>query len=164
MPILLGILIATGSIASGTVLSPVIIGAVTGFGYLIKTIVLPALFVSTILGLINCLTEKDYVNKLAKFIRNAAVFITGLILTLLTGIITVQGLLTETSDGLLINATKYSLSTFIPIVGGFTSDTVEMFLKCMGAIKSIVGVFGLIVLVLLVLVPERSAQKHLRYF
>ena len=90
---------------------------------------------------------------MAKFIRNAAVFITGLILTLLTGIITVQGLLTETSDGLLINATKYSLSTFIPIVGGFTSDTVEMFLKCMGAIKSIVGVFGLIVLVLLVLVP-----------
>lgn len=153
MPILIGILLATGSVASGTVLSPVIIGAVTGFGFLIKTVVLPALFVSTILGLINCLTEKNYVNKLSKLIRSAAVFLTGLVLTLLTGIITIQGLLTETSDGLIINATKYSLSTFIPIVGGFTSDTVELFLRCMGAIKSVVGVFGLVLLVLLMLVP-----------
>ena len=153
MPVLMGILVATGSITSGTILSPVIIGAVTGFGYLIKTIILPALFISTILSLINCLTEKNYVNKLAKLIRGAAVFLTGLILTLLTGIITIQGLLTETSDGLLINTAKYSLSTFIPIVGGFTSDTVELFLQCMGAIKSVIGVFGLIFLVLLLLIP-----------
>jgi stage III sporulation protein AE len=124
MPILIGILLATGSVTSGTVLSPVIIGAVTGFGFIIKTFILPALFVSATLTLANCLTEKDYVNKFAKLIRSAAVFITGLILTLLGGIISIQGLLTESADGLLINAAKYSLSSFIPIVGGFTSDTV----------------------------------------
>lgn len=153
MPILIGILIATGSVTSGTILSPVITGAVTGFAFLIKTIVLPALFVSTILSLINCLTEKDYVNKLAKLLRSASLFVTGLILTLLGGIITIQGLLTETSDGLLISTAKYSLSTFIPIVGGFTSDTVELFLRCMGSIKSVVGVFGLLMLVLMMAVP-----------
>lgn len=153
MPVLIGILIATGAAVSGTVLSPVLIGAVTGFGVLIKTVIMPALFISTVLSLINCLTEKNYVNKLAKLIRTAAVVTTGLLLTLLTGIITLQGLLTEASDGLLINATKYSLSTFIPIVGGFTSDTVELFLRCMGSIKSVVGVFGVIALLLLMLVP-----------
>lgn len=152
-PVMIGILFSTGAVTSGTVLSPVIIGAVTGFGVLIKRFVLPALFISTVLCLINCLTEKNYVNKLAKLIRQAAVFVTGLIVTLLTGLITIQGLLTEASDGLLINATKYSLSTFIPIVGGFTSDTVEIFLRCMGAIKSVVGVFGVIMLALLMLVP-----------
>ncbi|MCI8609131.1 MAG: stage III sporulation protein AE [Firmicutes bacterium] len=152
-PILIGVLLATGAVASGTILSPVIIGAVTGFGFLVSKLILPALFLSTILGLINCLTEKNYVNKLAKLIRNAAVFITGFLLTVLTGIITLQGILTEASDGLLINATKYSLSSFIPIVGGFTSDTVELFLQCMGAIKSVVGVFGLVILILMLLIP-----------
>lgn len=49
------------------------LGAVTGFGVLIKTIILPALFASTMLSLINCLTEKNYVNQLSKLIRNAAV-------------------------------------------------------------------------------------------
>ena len=145
MPVLLGILIATGSIASGTILHPMMLGAVTGFGVLIKTIILPALFASTMLSLINCLTEKNYVNQLSKLIRNAALIVTGLILAILSGIFSVQGLLTDTSDGLLINAARYSLSTFIPIVGGFTADTVDL--------KGIVGVFGILMLVLLTLVP-----------
>ena len=151
MPVLLGILIATGSITSGTILHPM--GAVTGFGVLIKTIILPALFASTMLSLINCLTEKNYVNQLSKLIRNAALIVTGLILAILSGIFSVQGLLTDTSDGLLINAARYSLSTFIPIVGGFTADTVDLFLRCMRSIKGIVGVFGILMLVLLTLVP-----------
>ena len=152
-PILFGILIATGSIASGTILNPMMLGAVTGFGLIIKTIILPALFAATILGLINCLTEKNYVNKLSKLIRNAAVIVTGMILALLSGIFSVQGLLSDTSDGLLINAARYSISTFIPIVGGFTSDTVELFLRCMRSIKGVVGIFGILTLILLTLVP-----------
>ena len=152
-PILLGILVATGSVTSGSILSPIIIGSITGFGIILKRMILPALFLATILGLINFLTEKDYVNKLAKLIRNASVVVTGLIIAILTGIITVQGLITETSDTLLMSTAKYSLSTFIPIVGGFTADTVELFLRCMGSIKNILGVFAMVTLILIILVP-----------
>lgn len=153
MPILAGILLATGAAASGTVLSPVIIASVTGFAFLVKTFILPGLFISAVLSIINCLTEKDYVNKLGKLIRTASLFVTGLVITVLSGIITVQGLLTETSDGLLLGAAKYSISSFIPIVGGFTSDTVELYLRCMGSIKSVVGVFGLLMVVMMMLIP-----------
>jgi len=152
-PVLIGILLSTGSVTSGTILSPVITGASAGFGFFVQKVILPALFLSTVLFLTNCLTEKNYVNKLAKLIRSASLFLTGLLLTVLTGIITVQGLLTEASDGLLINTAKYSLSSFIPIVGGFTSDTVELFLRCMGTIKSVVGVFGILILGLMMAVP-----------
>lgn len=152
-PILLGILISTGSIASGTIMSPVVIGAVSGTGIIIKRIILPAMFAATTLALVNCLTEKDYVNKLSKLLRNASVAVTGLILAVLSGIISVQGLITDASDGLLINTAKYSLSTFIPIVGSFTADTAELFIRCMSTIKSIVGVFGIITLVLVIIVP-----------
>lgn len=152
-PVLLGILIATGSISSGTVMSPMIIGAVTGTGIILKKIILPLLFGSSILTILNCLTEKNYVKKLSKLMRNAAVIATGLIVTVLSGIISVQGLITEASDGLLINTAKYSLSTFIPIVGGFTSDTAELFIKCMSSIKSLTGVFGIVMLLLMILIP-----------
>ena len=152
-PVLLGILISTGSIASGTIMSPVVIGAVTGTGIILKRIILPAMFAATVLALVNCLTEKDYVNKLSKLLRNAALAVTGLILAVLSGIISVQGLITDASDGLLINTAKYSLSTFIPIVGGFTADTAELFVRCMSTIKSIVGVFGIVTLMLVILTP-----------
>ena len=152
-PILLGILVATGNITSGTILSPLIIGSVSGMALILKTTVLPAMFIATILSLINCLTEKNYVNKLSKLLRSAAVVVTGLLLVILTGIITIQGLLTDTTDSLLISTAKYSLSTFIPIVGNFTSDTVELFLRCMSSIKSVTGIFGIVFLLILVLVP-----------
>ena len=123
------------------------------FALIMKTIVLPALFLSGTFSLINCLTEKNYVNKLSKLLRSASLFLTGLVLTLLGGIITVQGLLTESADGLLINTAKYSLSSFVPIVGGFTSDTIELFLRCMGTIKSVAGVFGILLLLMMMAVP-----------
>lgn len=152
-PILVGILISTGLVTSGTILSPIIIGSITFISYLIKKVIFPALFIASILALLNCLTEKDYVNKLSKLLRNVSVGLVGFIVVILTGIISIQGLLTETSDGILINTTKFSLSNFIPIVGNFTSDTISLFLQCMGTIKSVVGIFGIIIIVLIMSVP-----------
>ena len=153
LPILIGVLIAMGQVTSGTIMSPLILSAVTAFHHLIKNIILPAVFFSAIFTLLNCITEKDYVNQLAKLIRKAALYGTGLIVTLMSGIINIQGLITKTSDGLIISTAKYSIDAFIPIVGGFTADTVELFLTCMGSIKSIVGLFGIFLILTLILVP-----------
>lgn len=153
LPVLIGILIAMGQVTSGTIMSPLILFAITIFQHIIKNIVLPAIFISCAFTLLNCLTEKDYVNHLAKFIRRAALFVTGLLITLMSGIISIQGLITKTSDSLIMSTAKYSLDSFIPIVGGFTANTIELFLKCMGSIKSIVGLFGILLIVVMILVP-----------
>lgn len=153
LPILIGVLLAMGQVTSGTIMSPLLLTTITIFQTIIKNVVLPAIFLSTVLSLINCLTEKDYVNQLSKFVRQAALFITGIIMTLMSGIIAIQGLIAQTSDSLIIGTAKYSLDAFIPIVGGFTSDTIELFLKCMGSIKGVIGVFGILIIVALILTP-----------
>lgn len=153
LPVLIAILISMGQVTSGTIMSPLLLTAITIFQTIIKTVIMPGIFLSTVLSLINCLTEKDYVNQLSKFIRQAALFITGIILTLMSGMIAIQGLITQTSDSLLMGTAKYSLDAFIPIVGGFTADTVELFLKCMGSIKGMVGVFGILTITVLILTP-----------
>ncbi|MEE0514919.1 MAG: stage III sporulation protein AE [Emergencia sp.] len=153
LPVLVTILISMGQVTTGTVMSPFLLTAITVFQALIKNMILPGIFISTVLSLLNCLTEKDYVNGLSKFIRQASLFLTGIILTLMSGMIAIQGLITKTADGLLMGTAKYSLDAFIPIVGGFTADTVELFLKCMGSIKSVVGIFGILLIVALVLTP-----------
>ena len=153
LPVLIGILIAMGQVTSGTIMSPLILSVITVFHNIIKNIILPAVFFSAVFTLLNCITEKDYVNQLAKLIRKAALYGTGLIVTIMTGVINIQGLITQTSDGLIINTAKYSIDAFIPIVGGFTADTVELFLKCMGSIKNIVGLFGILLIIALILIP-----------
>lgn len=153
LPVLIAILISMGQVASGTIMSPLLLTAVTIFQTIIKNVVLPAVFLSTVFSLLNCLTEKDYVNQLSKFLRQAALFVTGIIITLMTGIIAIQGLIAKTSDSLIVGTAKYSLDAFIPIVGGFAADTVELFIKCMGSIKSVIGVFGILLILCLILTP-----------
>ena len=153
LPVLIALIIAMGRVASGTIMSPLLLAAITAFQSVIKNIILPLVFVSTVLTMVNCLTEKDYVNQLSKFLRRAALFACGLIITLMTGIITVQGIIVKSTDSLLMDTARYSLDNFIPIVGGFASDTIDLFLKCMGSIKNVVGVFGIITIVLLMLSP-----------
>jgi len=153
LPVLIAILISMGKVTSGTIMSPLLLTTITVFQVIIKNVVLPAIFLSTILCLINCLTEKDYVNQLSKFLRQAALFITGILITLMSGIIAIQGLITQTTDSLLMGTAKYSLDTFIPIVGGFTADTIELFVKCMSSIRGVVGVFGILLIGALVLIP-----------
>lgn len=153
LPILIGILIAMGQVTSGTIMSPLILSAVTAFHHIIKNIILPTVFFSAIFTLLNCITEKDYVNHMAKMIRKAALYGTGLIVTLMSGIISIQGLITKTSDGLIMNTAKYSIDAFIPIVGSFTAETIDLFLTCMGSIKSIVGLFGILLIMTLIMIP-----------
>lgn len=147
LPILIPLLISIGGFSSGSILNPVIISAVTGFNTVLQSIVLPILFLSSVFILINSLTEKPYLQRLAVFLRKISVFCTGLAVTIFTGISAIQGLVTKSADGLLVNTARYSIDNFVPIVGKFAADSVDMVLSCGTVIKNGVGLFGMIIIV-----------------
>lgn len=153
LPILIPLLISIGGFSSGGVLNPVIIGAITAFNTALQKFILPLLFISSIFILINSLTEKDYVSRLAILLRRAALFFTGLAVTLFAGLTAIQGLVTKTADGLLVNTARYSVDNFIPIVGGFAADSIDMVLSCAAVIKNGIGVLGIIIILCLLAMP-----------
>lgn len=146
LPILIPLLISIGGFSSGSILNPVIISAVTGFNTILQTIVLPVLFLSSVLVLINSLTEKPYLQKLSVFLRRVSIFCTGLAVTIFSGITAIQGLVTKSADGLLVNTARYSIDNFVPIVGKFAADSVDMVLSCAAVIKNGVGIMGMIII------------------
>ena len=146
LPILIPLLISMGGFSSGSILNPVIIGAVTGFNTVLQKIVLPVIFLSSIFILINSLTEKPYLQRLAVFLRRASIFITGLAVTIFSGITAIQGLVTKSADGLLVNTARYSIDNFVPIVGKFAADSVDMVLSCAAVIKNGIGLIGMIII------------------
>ena len=153
LPILIPLLISMGGISSGSIMDPVMAGAVTGFDFLMQHVVLPLVFLSAVFVMINGLTEKNYVNKLSTFLRKGAIFLTGLMITIFTGITAVQGIVTKSADGILIDTAKFSIDNFVPIVGGFAADSLDMVLSCIGLIKNAVGVVGIIILLSLLIGP-----------
>lgn len=153
LPIMIPLLISMGGFSSGGVLNPVITGAITAFNTALQAFILPLLFLSSIFILINSLTEKDYVGRLAVFLRKAAIFFTGLAVTIFAGLTAIQGLVTKTADGLLVNTARYSVDNFVPIVGGFAADSIDMVLSCVAVIKNGIGVLGIIIILCLLSAP-----------
>ncbi len=153
LPVLIPLLISIGGFTSGSILNPIIVGSITLFNTILQQFILPAIFISSIFILVNSLTERDYVNKLAVFIRGAATFATGLCVTFFAGLTAIQGFVSESADGVLVNTARYSASNFIPIVGGFAADSIDMVLSCIGVIKNGVSIFGVILIITLLAIP-----------
>lgn len=153
LPILVPLLITMGGFASGGILNPFIVTAITIFNSILQRLVMPAVYISCVFILVNSLSEKDYVNKLALLIRGIAVSAIGLMVTLFSGLTILQGLVTKTADGMLAKTAKYSVDNFVPIVGGFAADSLDLILSCATIIKNGIGIFGLIIILTLLIVP-----------
>lgn len=153
LPVLVPLLIAMGGFTSGGVLNPLIVTSITVFNSLLQKFILPGIYISCILLLINSLSEKSYVGKLALFLRGAAISVMGLMVTLFSGITMVQGLVTKTADGMLAKTAKYSVDNFVPIVGGFAADSLDLIMSCTAVIKNGIGIFGLFIILALLILP-----------
>lgn len=153
LPVMIPLLLSMGGLSSGSIMDPVIIGSVTGFNFIMQHIVLPLVFLSAIFILINSITETDYIKKLSVLLRRAGLFITGLTITIFSGITAIQGIVTKSADGILINTARFSIDNFVPIIGGFAADSLEMVISCIGLIKNAVGILGIIIILSLLVMP-----------
>ncbi len=153
LPILVPLLISMGGFASGGILNPFIITAITIFNSVLQRLIMPAIYIACIFILVNSLSEKDYVKKLALLIRGTAVTVMGLLVTLFSGLTIVQGLVTKTADGMLAKTAKYSVDNFVPIVGSFAADSLDLILSCAAIIKNGIGIFGLMIILTLLVIP-----------
>ncbi|HWQ79276.1 MAG TPA: stage III sporulation protein AE [Anaerovoracaceae bacterium] len=153
LPVLVPLLITMGGFTSGGVLNPFIVTAITIFNSILQRIIMPAIYIACVFILVNSLTEKDYVKKLALLIRGVSVSVMGLMVTMFSGITLLQGIVTRTADGMLAKTAKYSVDNFVPIVGSFAADSMDLILSCATIIKNGVGIFGLIIIITLLVIP-----------
>jgi stage III sporulation protein AE len=153
LPVMVPLLIAMGGFTSGGVLNPLIVTAITIFNSIIQKFIMPAVYLSCIFILVNSLSDRDYVKKLALLIRGVAVTAIGLAVTLFSGLTIIQGLVTKTADGMLAKTAKYSVDNFVPIVGSFAADSLDLILSCTTIIKNGIGIFGLLIILTLLIVP-----------
>ncbi|SHJ49117.1 stage III sporulation protein AE [Paramaledivibacter caminithermalis] len=153
MPILLSLLMAAGSITSSAIFKPIMVGTIGITSTIMRDIILPLIFLSAILAIVNNLPTKIHVSKLASLIKQGSITLIGLMLTIFFGVVTIEGVLTSSTDGVTLRTAKFAVDSFIPIVGGFMSDAVDTVLGCSLLIKNAVGVVGLIIILTIVTFP-----------
>ncbi len=153
LPVQITLLVALGNITSATIFHPFIIGALSFISTLIKNVVFPLLFLGAVLSIINHISEHMKVSKLAELFNTASKAILGLCLTVFIGIMTIQGVTGGLSDGIALRSAKYATDTFIPVVGRWFSDAIELVVGSALILKSAVSIVGIIVISIICLIP-----------
>ena len=89
----------------------------------------------------------------AGFINKTAVWLLSISSTLFVGLLSLQSLVGAAADTLGGRAIKFSLTSFVPVVGGALSEAFNTVKGCLGLLKSTLGGFGILATVLIVLPP-----------
>ena len=149
IPLLITLMLTTGAIVSAGVVKPVLLILINFIGNFIIDFILPLVMIGTTLGIISKISNKV----LSKFLKSAGVWILGIIMTLFVTVLSLEGSITETVDGVTAKTAKAAVSTVIPVVGKILGDASDSVIGCAGILKNAVGLVGMIVIVGICITP-----------
>lgn len=153
IPILLTLIITTGNIVSAGMLQPILLFIITFIGNFINNIILPLVLVSTALGIVSKISDRIQIDKLSKFFKLSVVWILGVVLTLFVGVVSLEGNLSSSVDGVTAKTAKAAVSSFIPVVGKILGDAVDTVIGCSSILKNAIGIIGVVVVIGICIAP-----------
>lgn len=153
IPLLLALIAASGGLISAAFFHPVILFLMNISGVFIQNVVLPMLFLSTLLSIVSTLSEHYKVTQLANLLRNWSIGLLGLFLTVFLGVISVQGASTAITDGVTIRTAKFITGNFIPVIGRIFTDATDTVISASVLLKNTVGIAGVAILLLIAAFP-----------
>ena len=102
--------------------------------------------------------------QVAGLIRSAVHTALTTLLIAFTAYLTVSGAIAGTADAAAVKATRTAIAGAVPVVGRILSDAAETLLVSAGILKNAAGLFGMITVLILCLVPFlRLGAKYLIY-
>ena len=147
VPLLITLMMYTGSITTSSVVEPIILFMINFIGNIIQNLIIPFVLVLTSLVIISKISDKVHIDKLSKFFKSGIVWFLGIVLTVFVGIVSLEGTLSSSVDGITAKTTKAVVSSAIPVVGKILGDAVDTVLGCGIVLKNAVGLVGVVIVI-----------------
>ncbi len=152
-PILLTLMVGIGATASVGVYQPIVAIISTYIADFFNFFILPLFLASFVFNIINNLSDSIKLDKFNSFISSLFKWCVGLVFTLFFAIMTIQGISAGSFDSLSIRTTKYTIKSYIPIMGGYLSEGMDLILASSILIKNAVGLVGILIIVSSIISP-----------
>ena len=153
IPILISLMLFTGSITTSTIMEPLILFIINFIGTLIQNLLVPITLIVAVLSIVSKISDKVQIDNLSKFMKSGVVWILGIVLTVFVGVLSLEGNLSSSIDGVTAKTTKAVVSTAIPVVGKILGDAVDSVLGCGVVLKNAVGFVGVIIIIGICIMP-----------
>lgn len=153
IPILITLMTYTGSIVTGGLIQPIILFMINFIGNIIQTMLIPGVLVIAVLSIVSKISDKVQITKITKFFKSSITWFLGTVLTIFVGVVSLEGSLSSSIDGITAKTAKAAVSSIIPVVGKILGDAVDSVLGCGLILKNALGVVGIVVIIGICVVP-----------
>lgn len=153
VPILTIALVASGANSTAAMLNPdsaVLSQAVSG---IVTNIIFPIILIIAVLVVLDAVFIHNNFGGLVAWGKSSVNWISGLIFTVFSAIISIKGLVASSYDGISLRTVRYAISNSVPLVGSLIGDGINMALACSSIVKSAIGIASFVVIILVVASP-----------
>ena len=152
-PLLMTLMLASGSVVSVNLVKPIILFLINLISNIFQSIIIPIILVGTALAIVSKISDRIQIDKLSKFLKSSSVWVIGLLLTIFVGVLSIEGTLGSSVDGITAKTAKAAVSSFIPVVGKVLGDAVDTVIGCSAILKNAIGIVGVIVVIAICITP-----------
>ena len=153
IPLLTSLMMYTGSITTSSLIEPIILFSINFISNLIQNVLIPVVLIIASLSIISKISDKIQLDKISKMMKSGVTWLLGVVLTVFVGIVSLEGTLSSSVDGITAKTTKAVVSSAIPVVGKILGDTVDTVLGCGVILKNALGVLGILIVIGICIVP-----------
>ena len=120
---------------------------------LISSAVLPAFVATIIFSIVGNISQTVKLDKLTKLVKSASTWLIGIVFGIFASFLTAQGITGGVADKFGFNIAKFALSSYVPILGGYLSDGIDLLSASLVLVKNALGYTGVLILMGTVLFP-----------
>lgn len=160
LPAVAAVTAATGSVAGAGArqMAAVLFSGV--LANLINGLLVPLLYAHLAASAAQAATGNPGLGRVAGLFKWAAATALTAMMLAFVGYLTVSGVVAGSADAMTVKAAKFAISGAIPVVGGILSDAAETILVSAGVLKGTVGVFGMLTILAICLLPLLHMAVH----
>jgi len=153
VPLIFTLITITGNITAISFMQPVIIGMITVITFLLNKFIIPIIYVATVINIVTNISSYIKLDKLSNVLKKSSLWLMELCLIIFTGILSIEGSLAASVDGMTSKIAKNVVSSSIPVVGKILGDTVDSVLGGVAITKNAIGVIGVIAILAITVGP-----------
>lgn len=120
---------------------------------MITSVILPIFVASIVFCVVGGVSKSVKLDKLTKLLRSASTWLIGIVFGLFASFLTLQGVSGGITDKFGFGVAKFAISSYVPILGGYLSDGLDILTASVVLVKNAIGYTGAIVLCAIVLFP-----------
>lgn len=145
-PIMLTLILSLGATGTAAALSPLTLLLSNIVSSIFLYCLVPIFTVVFVLSILNNISNKTKFTKLIDFFNTLFKYILGITLGVYFFFFSVQGVTAGMSDGVSLKAARYAIKNYVPVLGGYVSEGIDI-VKIGGyLVKNSVGIIACILI------------------